>query len=146
MAFSLVEFELSGVPISWSNKKVWSRKGAIVQHVQMKEWTQNVIFWGAIQRGKAGWPRAMEPHPQRTVTIHQLRHGELDDDNLFSSIKPLIDGCKSNLRRKGKAVLGAGLIWNDNPRHCHILASQERIPMSQPCKTIIRVERFDICS
>jgi len=87
---------------------------------------------------------AQTGHPQRLISIHQLRHGELDDDNLFTSVKPIVDGCKTRLRRSGLNIYGGGLIWNDNPKHCRILTSQARVPLSEPCKTIIRVERFDL--
>lgn len=141
---SFIEFELIGVPSSWLNTGVWSRSAAMAQHNKMKEWTTNVTLWGALQRRRANWQVAEESHPQRLVSIHQLRHGVLDDDNLFSSVKPLVDGCKTKLRRKRQNVWGAGLIWNDNPRHCRIEVTQERVAFKVPCKTIIRVERFDM--
>lgn len=132
-----------GVPKSWSNTGVWSRQAAIAQHEKMKEWTENVIFWGRIRRVQANWPVAEEAHPQRLISIHQLRHGELDDDNLFTSVKPLVDGCKTYLRRQRQRVNGAGLIWNDNPRHCRIVVTQERVSLKLPTQTIIKVERSD---
>lgn len=141
---SIVEFELVGVPDSWANSGIWSRPAAIAQHIKMRNWTQNVAAWGMVKRKSAGWIVACQGHPQRIVTIHQYRYGELDDDNLFSSVKPLVDGCKTLLRRKGKSVFGAGLIWNDNPKHCHIVAGQETIERHLSTRTIIRVERFDL--
>jgi hypothetical protein len=139
-----IEFELVGVPDSYSNSGIWSKKAAIAQSLKMKLWTQNVIAWGQTKRINAGWEIAKIGHQPRIITIHQRRHGELDEDNLYSSVKPLIDGCKTYIRRNKKHVYGAGLIWNDNPKHCHPVVTQERIALVLPTSTIIRVERFDL--
>lgn len=110
----------------------------------MTEWTDLVVFWGRVKRVGAGWELASEGHSQRHISIHQIRHGLLDDDNLFSSVKPLLDGCKTFLRRKKQTVYGSGLIWNDNPRYCHLGVTQEKVTYRIPCRVIIRVERFDL--
>lgn len=141
---SVIEFDLAGVPESWANSGVWSRRAAIAQSEKMKEWTRITRDWGLVKRLAAHWPAAETGHQQRLVSIYQYRHGELDDDNLFTSVKPIVDGLKAKLRRRGQSVFGAGLIWNDNPKHCHTLVEQEVVSLLLPTHTVIRVERFDL--
>jgi hypothetical protein len=141
---STIEFELKDVPESWSNTGVYSRRAAMAQSKKMKIWTENTLNWASTRRIQAGWEIAQIDHPQRTLTIHQLRHGVLDDDNLYSSVKPIVDGCKSYLRRSGKTIIAGGLVYNDNPKHCHIEVTQERVPFKVRCQTLIKVERFDL--
>ncbi len=140
---SLISFELLGVPDNWSNSGVWSRAAAIAQHIKMSEWTGFVVYWGTKEREKAGWQIAELGHSQRLVTIQQYRHGLLDDDNLYASVKPLLDGCQTQRRRNHKTIAGAGLIWKDNVGHCHLQVEQELVPMKVGCYTRIIVERFD---
>lgn len=141
---AVVEFMIWDVPESWSNDRPWSRGATIGQHRRQKDWMDQVICWGHIARRAAGWDVAQEGHEQRLISIYQYRHGILDDDNLFSSVKPLLDGCKTHIRRKKKTVFGNGLIWNDNPKHCRLSVEQERVSNAAPCRTVIRVERSDL--
>jgi hypothetical protein len=141
---SKIEVSMLGVPESWSNTGVWSRHAAIAQSKRMSEWRWKVIDRGQLRRVEACWEMAELGHLPRRVSIHQMRHGILDDDNLFSSVKPILDGLKTNIRSKGKTVNGAAIIWNDNPRHCKLHVTQERIPNKIYTRTIIVVERFDL--
>lgn len=103
-----------------------------------------MVLWGRIKRTEAGWEIANPTDSVRIVSIHQRRHGILDTDNLYASVKPILDGCKTKLRRKKKDVQGAGLIWDDRPQYCQVQVSQERVPYAIPCSTIISIERFDL--
>lgn len=137
----VVEFKVVGIPESWSNNGIWSRQAAIAQHKKKSFWTDKVIYLGQVHRTKSGWQSATYGHSQRLVTIRQYRYGILDDDNLFASVKPLLDGLKSFIRRRGKVTAGAGLIWNDNPRHCRLAVEQTRIAYPNPGYVFITVER-----
>lgn len=141
---TIIEFTVWGAPESWSNDRPWSRGASIGQHRRMKDWTDKVIIWGHTARRSVGWELAQEGHKPRWVRIHQYRHGILDDDNLFTSIKPLLDGCKTHIRRKKQTTFGSGLIWNDNPRHCQLEVTQERVSLNEPCRVVIKVERIDL--
>jgi hypothetical protein len=116
----------------------------MAESLKKKAWTRNVAARGLTKRLAADWEKASKGHLRRLIVIHQVRHGELDEgDNLPASVKPLVDGCKTYLKRGNKPIYGAGLIWDDNPIHCQVITSQVRVGFSVPCKTVIRVERFD---
>jgi hypothetical protein len=133
-----------GVPDNWTNDGVWSRQAAIAQHKKMSQWTENVRLWGNVERVNAGWERADKYDPPRLVSIHQQRHGLLDEgDNLPASVKPIIDGLKLRSRRQGQSIYGAGLIYDDDPFHYKLESlTQERVPYKVPTSTTIRVTRI----
>lgn len=55
----------------------------------------------------------------------------LDKDNLYSSIKPVVDALKAIRHSKAWNMdqwTRWGLIWDDDPAHCEIVARQEKGP------------------
>ena len=65
----------------------------------------------------------------RTVHIYSMRHGILDDDNLSAGSKHLRD-----------SLTRLGLIRDDNKKWATFHYTQERIPRSEYCYTIITIE------
>jgi len=141
---ALIEFSILGVPKNWSNFSAHR----YVQYNEKKEWLETTTILGRNARVKAGCLPAEKGHDQRTIRIHQYRKRLLDKDGLYTSGKPIIDGLKTILRRKitegpekGKFldVPGAGLIWNDDAKHCDWFVTQE-LASGRDQKITIQVE------
>lgn len=135
----IVEFSMLGVPKNWSNYN----PNRYVLHAEKDEWLRSTTILGRVARVKAGCPIAEKGHDLRMVYIHQIRTRFLDKDGLFVSCKPIIDGLKSELRRKVDKqfvkVIGAGLIFNDDPEHADWIVTQEKADGRQN-QTYIKVE------
>lgn len=158
-------FALRGVPENWDNSPIFggwnrSRKAYFAGQRRYAEWRSDTIDAGQIARAKAGWPEAAPEDSQRTVFIHQKRHGELDEDGLASSCKAIVDGLKAWLWRKvqgndpesqrmilengGKVkYAGASLIWDDRPRYVVVVRTQEVVARIVEPVTQITVEIKD---
>lgn len=112
-----IEFGILGVPQNWSN---WN-KNRFVMYEAKKEWLDTTVILGRQCRARAGLQVAGRGHAQRTIQIVQSRVRFLDKDGLYISAKPIIDGLKTELRRKidKKYVVyeGAGFIFNDDEVH-----------------------------
>lgn len=65
----------------------------------------------------------------RTVRVYSMRHGILDDDNLSAGSKHLRD-----------SLTRLGLIRDDNKKWATFHYTQERIPRSESCYTIVTIE------
>jgi len=120
-----VEFSMLGVPKNWSN----FMRNRYVVYEEKDEWVRSTTILGRVARVKAGRDVAEKGHPLRMVHLHQIRTRLLDKDGLFISNKPIVDGLKTWLRRKVDGeftqVPGAGLIFNDDPKHCDWNCTQE---------------------
>jgi hypothetical protein len=122
----IIEFSMLGVPTNWSNYMV----NRFVMAEKKREWLETTVILARVARVKANLPIAEKGHDLRFIRIHQIRTRLLDKDGLYSSAKPIVDGLKSELRRKveGKfvKVVGAGLIFNDDPDHADWEVTQEK--------------------
>lgn len=128
-----------GVPTNWSN----FAKNRFVLYEKKKVWLETTIILGGMARIKAGCPVAEKGHDPRTLHIHQIRTRLLDKDGLYISAKPIVDGLKTELRKKVEKKFvkyeGAGLIFNDNPDHCDWEVTQEKAD-GRDQKTFIEIE------
>lgn len=91
------------------------------QHGDKKRWLKHIIeasLWRV--------PIAMQ---KRRVTIERVSHRELDVDNLYGGLKPVIDGLKK-----------AKLIIDDNSRSIELIAKQSKLPSGGTPHTIITLE------
>ena len=61
-----------------------------------------------------------------TVRIHQVRRRLLDTDNLYASVKPVLD-----------AMRKTGLIFDDSAKWCDLTVTQE---VGRPVRTLIEME------
>lgn len=113
-----------------------------------KEWLETTIILGRLARIKMGCPIAGKGHSLRMVTIHEIRTRFLDKDGLYISAKPIVDGLKSELRKKeGKKFIkyeGAGLIFNDDADHCDWYVTQEKADGREPqVKITVKIEEAE---
>ena len=69
------------------------------------------------------------PEGKQIVRIHQLRKKELDKDNLYASVTPVIN-----------AMRFVGLILDDSPQHIELKATQGKCGRLRP-STVIEIER-----
>lgn len=79
---------------------------------------------------------------KRLVTICRLMgkgQREYDYDNLVAGAKAVVDAMKPSASRRGRQVLGASLIVNDDPAHVVVTYLQERAATGQP-GTLITIE------
>ena len=134
----VVEFGILGTPQNWAN---WT-PNRMALYAKKKEWLETTIILGRMARNSAGVPIAIFGHPLRYISITQYRIRFLDKDGLFISGKPIVDGLKTELRRKvGKTFEkypGAGLIFDDDPTHCDWDVKQEKATGTPQIK--IRIE------
>jgi hypothetical protein len=134
----IIEFSMLGVPINWSNYMV----NRFVIAEKKREWLESTTILARVARVKAGIPIAEKGHSLRIIQIHQIRTRLLDKDGLYVSCKPIVDGLKSELKRKVEkkfvTVSGAGLIFNDNPSHCDWECTQE-LASGRDQKVTIRI-------
>lgn len=135
----IVEFTMLGVPTNWSN----FMKNRYVVAEKKNEWLTSTAILGRVARIKAGLPIAEKGHALRILRIHAIRTRLLDKDGLYASCKPIVDGLKSELRRKVDGqfvkVAGAGLIFNDDPSHADWEVTQEKADGKEN-KITIKVE------
>jgi Holliday junction resolvase RusA-like endonuclease len=70
-----------------------------------------------------GWPAVFDQAPDKArVTITQFRKRLLDTDNLWASVKPLVDGLED-----------WQLLVDDSPAHCELVVRQEvaKVPRTE---------------
>lgn len=142
----LVEFELPGVPMSRANfHGHWSK---LAKHD--REWRDLTIKLGQIHRGRA--QPAGPDTERRAVEIVMHRARLLDEDNLPTAPKPIIDALQLRIPRRLKRpnkdaaplpaevtdLWGAGLIYKDDPAHTTISVRQERATVARQ-RVVVRV-------
>lgn len=82
---------------------------------ESKLWNEEVGL--AILQAKHREP----PYQRAQVTINRRSRGQLDDDNLWGSVKPVID-----------ALRHAAILVNDSPDHIKLTVTQSRgIPLTR---------------
>ena len=54
------------------------------------------------------------------------RQRAMDDDNLWGSVKPLLDGLQPPGKSRRSRQAGMGIITNDSPKHCKLLVQQHK--------------------
>lgn len=74
-----------------------------------------------------GWPLPQFDGPVyvRVVRRYGFRKRAYDTDNLYASVKPLLDVLK---RPRGRSRKGLSIITEDNPQFCHLTVTQEKSP------------------
>lgn len=73
--------------------------------------------------------------PFRVVRIVRLmgkRQRPFEDDDFIGGAKGFRDACQRDRIQNGKLVAGAGLVWDDSPRHSEWTYAQERAPDERP--------------
>jgi hypothetical protein len=65
-----------------------------------------------------------QANEKRGVVILQERARLLDHDNLVGSVKAMVDCLKPTITRRGKAVVGFGVIFDDDHKHCELKVFQ----------------------
>ena len=95
-----------------------------------RHWTSRRKYnqsWAWLIRQQLSAPPApTEPFKAR-VAIHQVRRRLLDPDNLYASVKPILD-----------SLIAWNLIWNDAPAYLDLEVGQE---IGKPIRTQITVFR-----
>ena len=77
-------------------------------------------------RVKVAGFETITPQPiKRTVNIHQVRRRKLDKDNLYFSVKPIVDALKN-----------MGVLWDDCEEYANLNVTQET---GKPVRTLIEV-------
>jgi len=79
--------------------------------------------WAWRIRGAMGWPAVFDQAPDKArVTIVQFRKRLLDEDNLWASVKPIVDGLED-----------WQLLVDDSPAHCELVVRQEiaKVPRTE---------------
>jgi hypothetical protein len=115
---------LAGVPPSWQNwrghwKKTWSMK---------KYWHGRAHLCAQDARNRMQWNLpAKGERAVVTIVLHRVK--ELDHDNAYSSVKPILDG------------LQEALIYSDAPSFCELTVRQERVKHYADQLTVITVEK-----
>jgi hypothetical protein len=106
-----VEFSFVGVPPTWQNRRShWHRE------VQEKRvWKELTQLHAQQARIRMGWARPSEADACRIVTIFLHRVRELDIDNAYNSIQPILNGLKG------------ALIWDDRQRYCDLTVRQVKV-------------------
>lgn len=118
--------ELKGVPANWSNQRLHH----LARHSAMDAWKQMAHMAAQGARNTARWPLPVkvDPPAPRWLEVTLYRHHLLDEDNLVSSLKPIIDGLKG------------ALLVDDSPAWCRlIMPEQVKVPITEPERTVIRV-------
>ena len=69
-----------------------------------------------------------EANEKRVIVIVQERARLLDQDNLYGSVKPMVDCLKPTVYRKKshRNIAGFGVILNDDARHCELKVFQAK--------------------
>lgn len=65
------------------------------------------------------------PYEKRKLSLFVVRQKQLDTDNLYGSVKPLIDTLKE--RRKKGEVVRKGVVYDDSPDWCELRVTQESL-------------------
>lgn len=145
-----LSFGIRGVPENWMNTQGNKHSAFFAQRRRFYKWRETVAILGSAAREHAGWPRAEMDSPRRRIQIHQIRHGELDIDGLWTSSKPVIDGLKAWLYYKytesgnfisemGKQE-GPALIYDDGAKYCEMLPATQEVTRLKEMLTIVTVE------
>lgn len=115
-----MKLTIKDIPVSMNGPR-----GLLRMHwARRRKYTEK---WSWMIRGALGYPGVLEPAPDKArVYITQYRKRLMDTDNLFASVKPILDG-----------LIDWQLIRDDSPGHCELTVKQEK---SGETRTEISIE------
>ena len=116
---------LPGVPPSWQNRRGHWAKAAR----EKKLWRVRAHVIAHDARAKKGWNKPADEERARVeIVLYRVR--ELDHDNAYSSVKPILDGLQD------------ALIFSDAPSYCELRVRQKHVDHYLEQVTIVTVEKL----
>lgn len=91
---------------------------------------QQEIHYALIQAGES--PQQRQPFERAKVHIDRRSRGELDKDNLYGCVKPVID-----------ALRYSNVLVDDSPQHLELDVTQSR-SFKLPPRTLIEIEPLPV--
>jgi hypothetical protein len=118
-----VEFSFVGVPPTWQNRRNhWAKEAQ-----EKRVWKELTHMHAQSCRNLHQWFLPTQDNPCRIVTIFLHRVRELDIDNAYNSIQPILNGLKG------------ALIYDDRQRYCDLSVRQVKVQHYSDQKTRIVV-------
>jgi hypothetical protein len=106
----------------------------VLRHMHWAKYAKVMEAWFYLVRGAEGFLDISRPTGKRWVVIERHGKRDLDRDNLYSSVKPLVDVLRPPLRQTGvrksgpqkgqswdKSRIGHGLILEDDDKHLELV-------------------------
>lgn len=84
-----------------------------VRFKNQQTWRQEIYY--AVRAARVAGDARVLPYPKARVSIERRSRGTLDEDNLYGSAKPVIDGLRY-----------AYVIVDDSPNHIRLTVTQSR--------------------
>jgi len=120
----MITLEIPRIPISpnYIRGKHWR-----VRHRESKLWNEEVYY--AVHQARV---HRDAPYQKAKVVIERRSRGELDKDNLYACVKPVID-----------ALRYAHVLVDDSPDHLELEVTQTRHHKLPP-RTLIKIQPINV--